>query len=205
MRTLVAVGLSLCLEANSMAPQELGRRASFRLLAGAPVAVGLQAGRVPHAGAAGLDFKTSASGGLQYADAKAGEGVPPESGSAVSIDYVMSTSGAARGTKLYSTTDPDREPYTFVLGDGSTIAGLEQAIAGSAAERVPPMLPGGVRRVVIAGSSPLGYSPKECAEGRGPGPTPRGETYQRFKNQFCNLQRPATPELVLDIKLLSRS
>ena len=66
---------------------------------------------------------------------------------------------------------------------------------------MPPMQPGGVRRVIIT-SSALGYDSEECAEDRGPGPIPRGETYQRFKNVFCNSQRPGTPELVFDVKLL---
>ena len=47
---------------------------------------------------------------MQFADAKIGEGSSPEGGAAVVIDYVMSTNGAARGAKLYSTKDSG-EPY----------------------------------------------------------------------------------------------
>ena len=99
-----------------------------------------------------LIFQTAPSG-LQYADAKVGTGVPiTQKGSPVAIDYVMSTTGARYGTKIYSTSDKGA-PYRFILGDGTTIAGLEQAIAGD--EKVEPMRPGGIRRVIIP--STLGY------------------------------------------------
>mmetsp|Transcript_47565 Transcript_47565/g.54940 ORF Transcript_47565/g.54940 Transcript_47565/m.54940 type:complete len:230 (+) Transcript_47565:91-780(+) len=154
------------------------------------------------ANAAGqLVFSTSVSGGkqFQYADAKLGEGDPKKVGDPVVINYVMSSTGLSNGVKIYSTQDSG-VPYQWVLGDKSTIAGLEQAVAGG--DGVPPMLPGGIRRVIIAGASSNGYDVKECADGRGPGPVPRGETYGRFKNTFCNPTRPDSPELVLDVKLL---
>jgi len=156
-----------------------------------------------------LVFYSSSSGKqYQYADKKIGTGDPKVVGDPVVIDYIMSTSGASNGVKIYSTTDSG-VPYQWVLGDRSTIAGLEQAVAGG--DGVPPMLPGGIRRVIIAGNgstttgstteTKLGYDVGECVESRGKGPVPRGETYNRFKNVFCNLQRPEIPELVLDIKL----
>mmetsp|Transcript_24872 Transcript_24872/g.23889 ORF Transcript_24872/g.23889 Transcript_24872/m.23889 type:complete len:237 (-) Transcript_24872:9-719(-) len=151
------------------------------------------------ANAADLVFYSSSSGGksFQYADAKMGEGDPKKVGDPVVINYVMSSTGLANGVKIYSTTDSG-VPYQWVLGDKSTIAGLEQAIMGG--DGVPPMLPGGIRRVIINGASGnnLGYDVNEC----GPGPVPRGDTYNRFKNTFCNPTRPDTPELVLDVKLL---
>jgi len=114
----------------------------------------------------------------------------------------MSSTGAARGAKIYSTTDLSL-PYTWTLGDGSTIKGLELAVAGG--DGVPPMLPGGVRRVIIS-SSKLGYVARDCEEGRGPGPIPPPSqamgNYQRFKNSFCSSIRSSQPELVLDVKLL---
>eukprot|EP00592_Proboscia_alata_P026866 CAMPEP_0194439920 /NCGR_PEP_ID=MMETSP0176-20130528/113059_1 /TAXON_ID=216777 /ORGANISM="Proboscia alata, Strain PI-D3" /LENGTH=197 /DNA_ID=CAMNT_0039263629 /DNA_START=152 /DNA_END=741 /DNA_ORIENTATION=- len=153
------------------------------------------------ANAADLVFYSSSSGKqYQYADKKIGTGDPKAVGDPVVIDYIMSTSGASNGVKIYSTTDSG-VPYQWVLGDASTIAGLERAVAGG--DGVPPMLPGGIRRVIIAGNSSsttttgattettkLGYDAGECAEGRGKGPVPRGETYNRFKNVFCNLTRP---------------
>ena len=55
-------------------------------------------------------------------------------------------------THTHSTKDVEK-PYRWVLGDGTTIKGLELAIIGG--DDVPPMLPGGVRRVIIPSS--LGY------------------------------------------------
>ncbi len=46
----------------------------------------------------------------------------------VSIDYVMSTTGARYGSKIYSTVDTGA--YRWTLGDGSTIPGLEEAVRG---------------------------------------------------------------------------
>jgi len=87
-----------------------------------------------------LQFTTSSSG-LQYADVKKGSGsASPTDGQNVSIDYVMSTTGARYGSKIYSTQDAGA-PYRWKLGDGSTIPGLEEAIKG--------MTPGGIRRVII--------------------------------------------------------
>jgi len=149
-----------------------------------------------------LVFYSSSSGKqFQYADAKIGEGDPKKVGDPVIINYVMSSPNLSNGVKIYSTTDSG-VPYQWVLGDRSTIPGLEQAVAGG--DGVPPMLPGGIRRVIIqTGVTGVGsYDTKECSEGRGPGPVPRGETYNRFKNTFCNPTRPDNPELVLDVKLL---
>jgi hypothetical protein len=122
----------------------------------------------------------------------------------------MSTTGARYGTKIYSTTDKNA-PFSWVLGDGSAIQGLELAVEGG--DGVPPMLPGGVRRVIIP--SALGYESlakpipgmqfQNCQEGKGPGPIPplpeAFEEFQRFKNIYCNANRPYQPDLVMDIKL----
>ena len=159
-----------------------------------------------------LKFTESPSG-LQYSDAKVGTGQPiTQKGSPVTIDYVMSTTGARYGTKIYSSVDTN-VPYRFKVGDGTTIAGIEQAIVGG--DGVEPMRPGGIRRVIIP--SKLGYEalagPKynECQEGKGfLGPiTPvsegtTGEYYQRFKNIYCNPNRPYQPDLVMDIKLYGK-
>ena len=156
--------------------------------------------------AADLTFQTSSSG-IQWADAKVGTGAALKTGATATIDYVMSTTGARYGAKIYSTKDLDR-PYRWTLGDGSTIAGIEQAILGDGGSLVP-MRPGGIRRLIIPQS--LGYSKladearTRCVENGTPGPIPPPkdafEEYQRFKNIYCNASRQYQPDLVLDVKL----
>lgn len=158
------------------------------------------------ASSADLKFQTSSSG-IQWADAKVGNGNPLMKGGIATIDYVMSTTGARYGTKIYSTADKD-VPYRWTLGDGSTIAGIEQAILGDG-DSLPPMLPGGIRRLIIPQS--MGYlklaeKPKTlCVQDGQPGPIPPPslafEEYQRFKNIYCNSDRQYQPDLVLDVKL----
>lgn len=135
-----------------------------------------------------LTFTTTTTG-LQYADVKPGSGSSPTPGTTVSIDYVMSTTGARYGSKIYSTVDAGA-PYRWKLGDGSTIPGLEEAVS--------TMSPGGIRRVIIPAK--LAYEAKggdastiiqECVNGKGLGPRPDiseavGE-FQRFKNIYCKL------------------
>ena len=166
-------------------------------------------------GGPSLQFSTAPSG-LQWADAKVGTGAPFQAGSKVAIDYIMSTTGARYGSKIDSTVDRNA-PYSWVLGDGSTILGLEQAVLGDA--DVPAMRPGGVRRVIIPSAlayeglaKPLpGLQFQECGGGRGPvpplvmkeGDMGYGE-FQRFKNIYCNANRPYQPDLVLDIKLFGK-
>ena len=99
----------------------------------------------------------------------------------------------------------------------------EQRLAGG--EGVPPMLPGGIRRVIIPSNpdSNLAYADlakpnknnlqvQDCSSGRGPVPpnTPTSANdmgageFQRFKNIYCNANRPYQPDLVLDIKLFGK-
>ena len=66
---------------------------------------------------------SKARNGLEYADAKVGSGSPFRTGQRVAVDYVMSTTGARYGSKIDATKDRN-EPYSWVLGDGSTILGL---------------------------------------------------------------------------------
>ena len=139
-------------------------------------------------------------------------------GQRVAVDYVMSTTGARYGSKIDATKDRN-EPYSWVLGDGTTIVGLEQAILGG--DGVPPMLPGGVRRLIVPAE--LAYIDKarpaknslqiqDCEKGRGPVPPNMPERagdmgageYQRFKNIYCNANRPYQPDLVLDVKLFGK-
>jgi hypothetical protein len=163
----------------------------------------------PANAATDLQF-TTAKSGLQWADARVGSsGSPaPTKGATVAVDYVMSTTGARYGSKIYSTSESNNA-YRWTLGDGSTIAGLEQAILGG--DDIPPMLPGGIRRLIIP--SELGYTalakdPSQCKEGGNLGPLPPPSTafeeYQRFKNIYCNPNRQYQPDLVMDIKLYGR-
>ena len=136
------------------------------------------------------------------------------------IDYVMSTTGARYGSKIDSTQDR-QAPYGWTLGDGSTIEGLELAIVGDDRAGVPPMLPGGIRRCIIpsklayaelqgAVANKNGLQLQDCT-GRGPIP-PRevkdgdmGEgAFQRFKNIYCNANRPYQPDLIMDVKLFGK-
>lgn len=154
--------------------------------------------------------------GVKYADAKLGTGQPiTQKGSPITIDYVMSTTGARYGSKIYSTAESNT-PYRFQLGDGTTIKGLEMAIAGG--DGIEPMRPGGIRRVVIPAAlafeslaQPLnGLQYENCQEGKGVGPIPptnegnTAEYYQRFKNIYCNANRPYQPDLVMDVKLYGK-
>ena len=83
------------------------------------------------------------------------------------------------------------------------------------------MLPGGVRRLIIP--SKLAYDRlaipyknnlqmQDCSGGPGPVPPQEVEksgdlgagAYQRFKNIYCNANRPYQPDLVLDVKLFGK-
>ena len=154
-----------------------------------------------------LNFQESKSG-MQWADAKVGTGPYPKEGSSVSIDYVLSTTGARYGTSIYKTAEKGA-PYRWKLGDGSTIAGLEEAIIGG--EGIAPMQPGGIRRVIIPPA--LAYNKlttlsEECGQKGTSGPVPplseAFEEFQRFKNIYCNPNRPYQPDVVLDIKLYGK-
>lgn len=193
----------------------VARRAASLLAAAA-----LTSSTVPPraARAAELTF-TDGPPGFSFADSKLGRGRPFSKGQRVSIDYVMSTTGARYGAKIDSTVDR-QAPYAWTLGDGSTIDGLEMAVLGDGSS-VPPMLPGGVRRVIVpsrlayeelARPNQNGLQVQDCSTGRGPIPpsTPQksgdmgaGE-FQRFKNIYCNANRPYQPDLVLDVKLFGK-
>ncbi len=154
-----------------------------------------------------LNFSESKSG-IQYADAKLGSGSIPQPGSTVSIDYVLSTTGARYGSSIYKTADKG-SPYRWTIGDGSTIRGLEEVILGS--EGMPPMQPGGIRRAVIPPA--LAYEQlmsisQDCGQNGKNGPVPPPseafEEFQRFKNIYCNPNRAYQPDVVIDVKLYGR-
>jgi len=153
-----------------------------------------------------LNFATSQTG-IQWADAKIGSGQALKQGSMASIDYSLSTTGARYGAKIYSNSNSGA-PYRWTIGDGTTIQGLEEAIVGS--NDIPPMQPGGIRRVIIPPSlayQSLAKVSEGCgANGLGPVPpsTEAFEEFQRFKNIYCNPSRMYQPDVVMDIKLYGR-
>lgn len=149
-----------------------------------------------------LSFTQTATG-LQYADIKVGPGSPAiQRGSTVSVEYILSTTGAKFGNRIYSSTDAGA-PYQWTFGDGSTIPGLEEAVS--------TMATGGIRRVIIpsklayqAASSP---TTEECQNGLGIGPRPSASEkafhplmFQRFNNIYCNAD--SQPDLIMDVELL---
>ena len=153
---------------------------------------------------------TTSSSGLKWVDAKVGSGQPVQNGATVSIDYSIAST-AGRFPQIYTTKDKG-QPYRWTLGDGSTIEGIEKAIIGDSNDGIPPMLPGGVRRVIVP--SALGYEKlskanAKCIEGEngsiGPIP-PKSDlgAYQRWYSFYCNPRIPYQPDLVLDIKLYGR-
>eukprot|EP00578_Thalassiosira_sp_NH16_P022978 CAMPEP_0181085476 /NCGR_PEP_ID=MMETSP1071-20121207/5250_1 /TAXON_ID=35127 /ORGANISM="Thalassiosira sp., Strain NH16" /LENGTH=230 /DNA_ID=CAMNT_0023167281 /DNA_START=10 /DNA_END=702 /DNA_ORIENTATION=+ len=170
----------------------------------ATTALSTIANAAPDNAAPDLQFTTTSTG-LQYADVKTGSNSAslPTNGQSISIDYVMSTTGARYGSKIYSTVDAGA-PYRWTLGDGTTIPGLEEAVRG--------MYPGGIRRLIIPPT--LAYQStslrirEECESGKGLGPKPPASEaigeFQRFKNIYCNPDRVYQPDLVMDVKLYGK-
>mmetsp|Transcript_34616 Transcript_34616/g.81612 ORF Transcript_34616/g.81612 Transcript_34616/m.81612 type:complete len:276 (+) Transcript_34616:101-928(+) len=168
----------------------------------------------------GLILTTAPNSGLRWTDAKVGSGEVLTSGSVCSIDYSMAST-AGRFPSIYSTKNGDA-PYRWVLGDGSTIAGIELAILGSDEDGIPPMRPGGIRRVIVPNSlgfnsliqqneklSPASNNKKCLAGNEGSiGPIPPKDApdgaYQRWYQFYCNPRIPYQPDLVLDIKLYGK-
>jgi len=106
------------------------------------------------AGPNGLILQTAPDSGLRWADARVGTGEAPRQGATASIDYSMAST-AGRFPSIYSTKNGD-EPYRWKLGDGTTIRGIEMAVMGDPNEGIPPMLPGGIRRVIVPNN--MGYN-----------------------------------------------
>jgi len=198
----------LCLTFSLLAalqPRPLGRRDVLTLAAFTPAAASAAAAKPA------LEY-VSAANGLQWAELKGGSGASFGAGQRVSVDYMMTRRG---GTKIHSTVQVG-EPFSWTLGDGTVIAALEQAVAGG--DGVPPMLAGGVRRVIVPMA--LGYGSMTTLESnrlwqtdvREVGPVPpdfvwndqNGEqvnSYLRFKNLYQNENAFNQPDLVLDVKL----
>jgi FKBP-type peptidyl-prolyl cis-trans isomerase len=184
------------------------------LLAPAAVNVVTTLAALPASSAAarpnGLPLTTAPSSGLKWADAKVGTGQPLSRGAIASIDYSMAST-AGRFPLIYTTKDTGA-PYRWKLGDGSTIAGIEMAILGDEKDGVPPMLPGGIRRVVIPatlGFQALAVPNAKCEAGKmgSIGPIPPKDdlgAYQRWAQFYCNPRIPYQPDVILDVKLYGK-
>ena len=127
----------------------LDRRDALRSLVSNPViAAGVAALQSSQASAGQLDLQLDVSD-LRWADLRLGTGASPRAGQRVTIDYMMTRNIGVTpmaGAKIYSTKD-SQMPFSWVLGDGSVIEGLEMAILGRG--NIPPMATGGVRRVLV--------------------------------------------------------
>ncbi len=193
----------LLLTASLCAPASLERRA---VLAAVPATI-IVAAAAPSRAAVSVDYVRS-PGGVEYAELRIGAGVAPRVGQRATIDYMMTRRG---GAKIFSTVDA-RRPFTFTIGDGSVIEGLEMAVLGG--EGMPPLLPGGVRRVIVPQARGYGVklaSWETSIRELGPIPPeftwvdPQGDkvnSYTRFKNIYLNPNRIDQPDLLLDVKLL---
>jgi len=216
--TLLLLGRShslqppLLTEATANAAVDASRRSVLSAPALAAAVAAATSCALPSAAAGpnGLTLTTAPSG-LRWADAKVGSGRSVVVGDVASIDYSMAST-AGRFPQIYSTKDTGA-PYRWTVGDGTTIAGIERAVVGSLADNIPPMLPGGVRRVIVPAS--LGYQAlatpnAKCVEGGrdgavGPIPPKDGSgAYQRWYQFYCNPRIPYQPDLVLDVKLYGR-
>ena len=203
--------LALSITALSPPIAPIGRRA----LLGAAAVTGLQRlAPVRGASAAGVDLIYDISG-LRWADLRPGDGSLPRDGETVTIDYMMTRQA---GAKIYSTKDSG-ERFSWVLGDGSVIEGLEMGVLGRGG--IPPMKAGGVRRLVIP--QPLGYGMGRGLfdDGSGRGikallPVPPKDfqwrnqnneivdAYLRFMDTYMNEMRLDQPGLVLDVILYAK-
>jgi hypothetical protein len=158
-----------------------------------------------------LDLKLSATG-MKWSDLRAGSGAAPVKGQRVTIDYMMTRRA---GAKIYSTVD-SRQPFSWTIGDGTVIEGLEVAVLGGA--DMPEMRQGGARRVMIPQFLAYGKEKGFFAGGApteirslGPVPpdfwwTPSGggdkvNAFLRFKNIYLDENRLDQPDLILDISV----
>lgn len=108
-------------------------------------------------GSGGLQTTDS---GLQYEILTEGEGPMPVEGDRVRVDY---TGTLEDGTEFDSSRQPGREPFEFVIGSGSVIAGWDEALRllpeGSTAKLVipPDLAYGAADRPGIPGNSTLNF------------------------------------------------
>ncbi|KAG9439514.1 hypothetical protein H6P81_019679 [Aristolochia fimbriata] len=143
-------------------------------------------------------FDLEGSGGVKAFDIRVGDGLVPVNGDQVAIHY-YGRLAAKQGWRFDSTYDHRDEtgdplPFTFVLGSGKVIAGIESAVKS--------MRVGGTRRVVIPPSQ--GYQ----STSQEPIP-PNFFDRQRLFTTIFNPTRLANGEgstlgtLIFDIELVS--
>ncbi|CAM6086961.1 unnamed protein product [Calypogeia fissa] len=142
-------------------------------------------------------FDLDGSGGVKALDIREGSGATPHVGDKVAIHYYarLAAKQGWRFDSSYEHKDQSGapEPYVFVIGDGTVIAGLDSALLS--------MKEGGVRRVIIPPSQ--GYQNTQ----QGPIP-PNFSDRQRLYTTIFNPTRLANGEgstlgtLVFDIELL---
>lgn len=155
-----------------------------------------------------IEYRKSPANAIEYAELKAGTGAKPRVGQQVVVDYMMTRRG---GAKIHSTAD-DQQPFSWTLGDGSVIQGLEDAVLG--VDDIPPLLVGGVRRIIVRQERGYGTKLRTWETSlRQLGPVPpefiwvdsRGDRVNsnaRFQNIYQNPNRVDQPDLLLDVKLL---
>jgi len=154
--------------------------------------------------------------GIRWRDIRLGTGLSPKVGQQVTIDYMMTRQA---GAKIQSSKDAE-QPFSWVLGDGSVIEGLEIGILGQ--QGIPPMKEGGVRRLLIPQRYGYSYNVGYFKDGtptqvRDLGPQPpkdfiwidktgdRVNSYLRFKDTYMNPMRLDEPGIIIDVILQPRS
>ncbi|XP_074268936.1 peptidyl-prolyl cis-trans isomerase FKBP13, chloroplastic [Silene latifolia] len=94
------------------------------------------------------EFNVSPSG-LAFCDQSLGFGPPPAQGQLIKAHYV----GKLEDGKVFDSSYSRGKPLTFRVGVGEVIKGWDQGILGT--EGIPPMVPGGKRKLRIPPE--LGY------------------------------------------------
>ena len=199
---LPLVALALCLTQPDVSRRAVVARTARATAVGGAAAASLLCQRAASANAdptltsvstlnAGEDFKTLASG-VKIKEVRQGVGQAATVGDTVSIQY----SGRClnlNGKKFISTQDSAAktsglaitEPFTFTIGSGTVIPGLEAAVVG--------MSKGGYRRAVIPAS--LGYDSAMQL-----GPTP--ENFQDLRSLESIVKNPnRDASLLFDVQL----
>lgn len=119
--------------------------------------------------------------GVVYADLRKGKGKTAATGSRVNLQWVLRKSN---GYFVDSSERNDSVPFIFTIGDGSAIAGLDEAMVGVAE--------GGVRRVLI----PPALAYVEGLEDGKPGPIPVGFGPRQQMRRVQNVRKDVPGEYV---------
>lgn len=106
-------------------------------------------------------------------DKKVGKGSPVETGDEITVHY---KGWLDDGTVFDTSMQPDREPFSFVVGVGQVIQGWEEGVIG--------MKVGGVRELTIPSSK--GYGPA------GQGAIPPNATLH-FEIKLLKISKPGPP------------